>query len=81
MRLMINGGDWNTVAYISKLQRNEYTDWFFRGYEDHPSKDGSKVWNYNLARKNAGLDGKRKITSSKSKKKKSTPRKKARKKR
>lgn len=63
MRLMINGGDWNTVAYISKLQRNEYTDWFFRGYEDHPSKDGSKVWNYNLARKNAGLDGKRKITS------------------
>ena len=36
MRLMINGGDWNTVAYISKLQRNEYTDWFFRGYEDHP---------------------------------------------
>ena len=38
-----------------------------------------KVWNYNLARKNAGLDGKRKITSSK--KKKSTPRKKARKKR
>ena len=78
MRLMINGGDWNTVAYISKLQRNEYTDWFFRGYEDHPSKDGTKVWNCNLARTNAGLNGKRKLASSK---KKSTPRKKARKKR
>ena len=34
--------------------------------------DGSKVWNYNLARKNAGLNGKRKIASSKKKKKKIT---------
>ena len=48
MRLFINGGDWNTVAYVSKLQRNVYTDWYFRGYEDHPSKDGSKVWNYSV---------------------------------
>ena len=79
MRLFINGGDWNTVAYVSKLQRNVYTDWYFRGYEDHPSKDGSKVWNYSLAKNRAGLVGKKRFGSSK-KKKKSTPRKKARRK-
>ena len=68
-----------TANYDACVTANYQQLWFFRGYEDHPSKVGSKVWNYNLARKNAGLDGKRKITSSK--KKKSTPRKKARKKR
>ena len=29
--------------------------------------DGSKIWDYNLAKREAGLDGKRKIGSSKKK--------------
>lgn len=77
MRLMINGGDWNTVAYISKLRRNKFKDWFFGGYKPHPDGDGSMIWDYKLAKKKAGLAGKRKFGS---KKKKSTPRKKPRKK-
>ena len=76
MRLMINGGDWNTVAYISKLRRNKFKGWFFGGYKPHPDGDGSMIWDYKLAKKNAGLAGKRKFGS----KKKSTPRKKPRKK-
>ena len=76
MRLMINGGDWNTVAYISKLRRNKFKDWFFGGYKPHPDGDGSMIWDYKLAKENAGLTGKRKFGS----KKKSTPRKKPRKK-
>ena len=76
MRLMINGGDWNTVAYISKLRRNEYTEMFFKGYKPHPDGDGSMIWDVQLARKNAGLDRKRKISSSKKKSSKSKKRKK-----
>ena len=75
MRLLINGGDWNTIGYISELRRNKYTEFFFHGYKDHPDGDGSKVWDYNLSRKKAGLDGKRKFGS----KKKSTANKKQRK--
>ena len=66
MRLLIKGGDWGTLGYLDDLKRNEYTGWFFRGYEDHPSKDGSKVWNFEKARKGAGLDGKKKFGSKKS---------------
>jgi len=33
MRLLNNGGDWNTVSYVSDLKRNKYTDWYFRGIE------------------------------------------------
>jgi len=67
MRLLINGGDWNSVAYISELQRNKYTEMFFRGYKDHPDGDGSMVWDYNLARKNAQLNNKKKVGSLKKK--------------
>ena len=76
---MINGGDWNTVAYISKLRRNKFKDWFFGGYKPHPDGDGTMIWDYKLAKKNAGLAGKRKVCSLR-KKKKSTPKKKPRKK-
>ena len=65
MRLLINGGDWNTVSYVSDLKRNKYIDWYFSGYKDHPSKDGSMIWDFNLARRNAGLDKKRKIVQKK----------------
>ena len=77
MRLLINGGDWNTVGYISDLRRNKYTEMFFKGHKPHPDGDGSMMWDYNLARKNAGLDKKRKFGSSK--KKKSTSNKKRKK--
>jgi len=52
------------------LRRDKYTDWFFRGYKDHASKDGSMVWDYSLAKRKAGLDGKRKIGEKKMKAKK-----------
>jgi|AOAMet1_04_M0_20_1038515.scaffolds.fasta_scaffold21941_2 hypothetical protein len=84
MRLLIKRrGDWHTVSYVSNLRRDKYTDWFFRGYEDHPSKDGTKVWSCDLARQRARLVGRKKFGSSKKKrssKKKSTPNKKPRKK-
>ena len=67
MRLLINGGDWNSVAYISELQRNKYTEMFFGGYKDHPDGDGSMVWDYNLARKHAKLYNKKKFGSLKKK--------------
>ena len=67
MRLLINGGDWNSVAYISELQRNKYTEMFFGGYKDHPDGDGSMVWDYSLARASAGIEGKRKFGAKKSK--------------
>jgi len=70
MRLLINRGDWNSVTYVSDLRRDKYTDWFFRGYKDHASKDGSMVWDYSLAKRKAGLDGKRKIGEKKMKAKK-----------
>ena len=58
MRLLIKRGDWNTVAYVDKLRKNKYTDWFFRGYEAHPANDGTMRWNCDLAKKAAGLDKK-----------------------
>ena len=67
MRLLINGGDWNTVAYVAKLRRNKYNVWYFKGYKDHPDGDGSKIWDYNKTKREAGLDGKRKIGSLKKK--------------
>ena len=67
MRLLINGGDWNTVAYVAQLRRNKYNMWYFKGYKDHPDGDGSKIWDYNVAKREAGLDGKRKIGSLKKK--------------
>jgi len=79
MRLLINGGDWNTVSYISDLRRNKYTEIFFKGYKPHPDGDGTMIWDFELAIKEANFDKKRKVGSLK-KKKKSTPKKKARKK-
>ena len=69
MRLLINGGDWNTVSYVSELRRDKYVDFFFRGYKDHPSKDGSMIWDGKLAAKNSRLAGKRKICQTKEGKK------------
>ena len=64
MRLLINGGDWGTVSYVSELKRDTYIDWFFNGYKDHP---GSMVWDYSLAKASAGIEGKRKFGAKKSK--------------
>jgi len=61
MRLLVKRGDWNTVSYVSKLRRDKYTDWYFRGYRDHPSNDGSKIWSFDLAREKSGLIGRRKF--------------------
>ena len=61
MRLLINGGDWGTVSYVSDLRRDKYVHWYFGGYKFHPDGDGSMIWDHNLARKNAGLNKKRKI--------------------
>ena len=49
---------------------------FFKGYKPHPDGDGSMIWDVQLARKNAGLDKKRKIGSLKEKSSKSKKRKK-----
>ena len=49
------------------LRRNKYNVWYFKGYKDHPDGDGSKIWDYNVAKREAGLDGKRKIGSLKKK--------------
>ena len=70
MSLLINTGDWNKVKYVSALSSHKYTDWFFRGYKDHASKDGSMVWDYSLAKRKAGLGGKRKFGEKKMKAKK-----------
>jgi len=78
MRLLINGGDWNTVSYISDLRRNKYTEMFFNGYKPHPDGDGSMIWDFELAIKEANIDKKRKVCSLRKKKKKSTPKKKTR---
>ena len=61
MRLLIKRNDWYTVSYVSNLRRDKYTDWFFRGYEDHPSKDGTKVWSCDLARQRARLVGRKSL--------------------
>jgi len=61
IRLLIKRGDWTTVNYVEKLKRNEYTDWFFGGYEEHPVKDGTMRWNCELAIKAAGFDKRVKI--------------------
>ena len=61
MRLFIKRGDWSTVRYVSELRQNKYTGMFFNGYTDHPDGDGSMIWDFSLAKKNAGFDGKRKF--------------------
>ena len=43
MRLLINGGDWGTVSYVSDLRRDKYVHWYFGGYKLHPDGDGSKI--------------------------------------
>jgi hypothetical protein len=40
IRLLIKRGDWSTVHDVSKLRKNKYTNWYFKGYEDHPDGDG-----------------------------------------
>jgi len=67
MRLLVNGGDWGTVSYVSELKRDTHIDWFFKGYKDHPDGDGSMVWDYSLARASAGIERKRKFGSLKKK--------------
>jgi hypothetical protein len=57
MRLLITRGDWSTLSYIPELKRNQYTELFFHGYKDHSDGDGSKVWDYNLAKKKAKFKG------------------------
>ena len=76
MRLLINGGDWNTVSYISDLRRNKYTEMFFKGYKPHPDGDGSMIWDFELAIKEADFNKKRKVGSLKKKSSKSKKRKK-----
>ena len=72
MRLLIKRGDWDTVKYVSQLQRDTHIDLYFRGYKKHPDDDGSMIWDFDLARKNAGLDKKKKYGSSKEEKKKNS---------
>jgi len=52
---------------------------FFKGYKPHPDGDGTMIWDFELAIKEANFDKKRKVCSLR-KKKKSTPKKKTRKK-
>jgi hypothetical protein len=61
IRLLIKRGDWSTVSYVAKLKKNKYTNWYFKGYEDHPDGDGTMRWNCELAIKAAGLDERVKI--------------------
>ena len=61
MRLFVKRGDWSTVRYVSELRQNKYTGMFFNGYKDHPDGDGSMIWDFSLAKKNAGFDRKRKF--------------------
>lgn len=49
MKLLVKRGDWDTVAYVSKLKRNAYTDYYFKCYEEDPRCDGTMRWNYKLA--------------------------------
>ena len=72
MRLLIKRGDWDTVKYVSELQRDTYIDWYFRGYKKHPDDDGSMIWDFDLARKSAGLCNKKKFGSSNEEKKKNS---------
>jgi hypothetical protein len=72
MRLLIKRNDWSTIKYVSDLRRDKYVDWFFKGYEEHPDKDGTMQWNYSLAKRKAGLEGKRKVGVMKNKKKPAT---------
>jgi len=51
---------------------------FFNGYKPHPDGDGSMIWDFELAIKEANIDKKRKVCSLRKKKKKSTPKKKTR---
>jgi len=70
MRLLVKRGEWNTVRYVLELRRNKYTNCFFGGYKNHPDGDGSMIWDFSLAKKNAGLDGKRKFAGKTAKAKK-----------
>ena len=69
MRLLIKRGDWDTVKYVSELQRDTHIDLYFRSYKKHPDDDGSMIWDFDLARKSAGLCNKKKFGSSKEEKK------------
>jgi hypothetical protein len=42
IRLLVKRNDWNTVSYVKRLKKNEYTDCFFRGYEQ--SDRGAMMW-------------------------------------
>lgn len=61
MRLLIKRNDWCTVSYVSELRQNKYTKLFFGGYVDHPTKDGSMIWDSSLAREGAEFGGKKKL--------------------
>jgi hypothetical protein len=43
IRLLVKRGDWRTVSYVSQLEKCEYTDCFFRGYENS-GVDGTMSW-------------------------------------
>ena len=55
IRLAIKRNDRSTMRYISDLEKNKYTDWFFRGYgRADDVRDGvERSWNRSRARKAA----------------------------
>ena len=55
IRLAIKRNDRSTLRYISNLEKNKYTDWFFRGYgRADDVRDGvERSWNRSRARKAA----------------------------
>ena len=70
IRLLINGGGWETVKYVPELKRNKYTGMFFDCYRDHPDGDGSMIWSYDVALQHVDITKKRKFNHTQKKKKK-----------
>ena len=70
IRLLINGGGWETVKYVPELERNKYTGIFFDCYRDHPDGDGSMIWSYDVALQHVDITKKRKFNHTQKKKKK-----------
>jgi len=72
IRLAIKRNDRSTMHYISKLSKNKYTEWFFRGYGPVVIGGEERVWNRTEARKAAHFktiasNAKRKKTQQKQK--------------
>ena len=55
VRLLLRMGDQSTIGYISELEKDKYTKWYFSGYPETTEHQGAH-WDRALACRAAGFN-------------------------